>query len=603
MDKELLLSFKEESQEMLQLLEEYLIVLEKDPYNKKAINGIFRIMHTLKGTSSLIGIDPISRFSHTLETIFEEIREGKRMVKESVITGALKALDIIIDYIDKPNDDFQKKADKIIEDIEKSSVDEYHHLYHLRFNTIEGFDLSELKESFDVEHFSLDESNVPLLDEYRSKEAFTICNIYLWSNNKKSIEDWIIKNKIKSHSLFSIMKHQRKKENLSVSKEESKDSDIKTGQKIDLDTIRIKADKIDKIVDLTGELVVAQGRLAEYSRQFDDSRITTLARDFEMLITSLREIAMNSRMIPINILFKRFKRVVRELSKDLGKNIELEIAGAENELDRSVVEKLYDPLLHIIRNSCDHGIRKNGTIRLEAIHQAADIVIRVSDDGVGIDKDAVYKKACEKGLVSNDAKLSDKEIFELLMLPGFSTSKNVTNISGRGVGMDVVSNSVKSLKGNLTIDSEKDKGTVISISIPLTVAIIEGFLVGIGDRSFVIPLSVVEACVEIDEKDIKKREDWILFRENVLPYVDLKRHLKIEDVSMDEKKGIIVVVNENNNFYGIKVDNVYGIRNTVIKPVGNLNKEVEEISGAALLGDGNIALIIDTKVLHSKLKE
>ncbi|MCA1950627.1 MAG: chemotaxis protein CheA [Treponema sp.] len=389
---------------------------------------------------------------------------------------------------------------------------------------------------------------------------------------------------------------------------------LKERQDVSASTIRVPSDRLDSLVDLVGELVTLQARLARTAASIQDGGLTVISEQFERLVSQLRDTTMGIRMLPIGTTFNRFRRLVRDLSAELGKEIDLVTDGEETELDKTVIEKLTDPLVHIIRNSVDHGIevpeererrgkKRRGTISLSALHSGAYVLIRVSDDGAGMNRERIYAKAVEKGLIAESmplSSLSDQEIFQLVFAPGFSTATNVTSVSGRGVGMDVVKRQIDSLGGSVIVESSPGMGTNITLKIPLTLAIIDGLLVRVGDELYVIPLSVVDGCVEIKREDLllqQKSRSILTYRQRVLPYVALRDLFAIPG-SLPEIEQI-VVVNAMDSPIGFVVDQVIGDYQTVIKPLGLLFKKNDGISGATILGDGTVALIVDVNRLAS----
>lgn len=376
-------------------------------------------------------------------------------------------------------------------------------------------------------------------------------------------------------------------------------------------SIRVPAEKLDILVNLVGELVTVQARLSQTASLLHNNEVASIAEEVEKLTEELRDNTLNIRMLPIGTTFGRFKRLVRDLSQELAKEIELTTEGEETELDKTVIERLNDPLVHLIRNCIDHGIEspetrvanhkpRTGTIHLSASHSGAHVMIQIRDDGKGIDKEVILAKAIEKGFVHSNAELTEKEIFNLLFLPGFSTAQSVTNVSGRGVGMDVVKRAMGTLRGKIEIHSEKGMGTLVTIKLPLTLAIVEGLLVAISDHCFVLPLSIVEECVELTREDIKQSHGRHLahIRGEIVPYIRLRKEFAIpgEPPAIEQ----IVVTGNNGERIGLVVDSVIGEHQTVIKNLGRLYKDVEGISGATILGDGTVALIVDVpRLLHN----
>lgn len=372
-------------------------------------------------------------------------------------------------------------------------------------------------------------------------------------------------------------------------------------------SIRVSSEKLDELVDLVGELVTLQARFSQTSNQLGNGEITSLTENLERLTSELRDGTMTLRMLPIGTTFSKFRRLVRDLSQELGKEVEIATNGGETELDKTVIEKLNDPLIHIIRNCIDHGIEdpenrkstgKNpaGTIKLSAEHSGASVLISIEDDGKGLDKQKIFQKALDREIVSEGMQLTDEEIYELIFAPGFSTAAQVTNVSGRGVGMDVVKRAIEGLGGSVSVESKKGKFTRITLKIPLTLAIIEGLLVEVCGEHYVFPLAAVEECIEHHGKEGKRDDNNILSnRGEVLPYVRLSELFSIEKTRRDIEQ--IVVVNSNGSRIGFVVDNVIGDYQTVIKNLGKMYKNISGISGATILGDGSVALILDVNKL------
>jgi two-component system chemotaxis sensor kinase CheA len=383
-------------------------------------------------------------------------------------------------------------------------------------------------------------------------------------------------------------------------------------------SIRVASDKLDSLVDLVGELVTLQARLSRTSLEVGNAALSSVAEQFERLISQLRDNAMSIRMLPIGSTFNKFRRVVRDLSLELGKETELQTEGAETELDKTVIEKLSDPLVHIIRNSVDHGIEKPdvrlasgkkraGVIKLIARHSGAYVLIQVSDDGKGLDREAIKAKAIERGLLAPAQDLPDQELFNLVFEPGFSTAKAVTSVSGRGVGMDVVKREIDSLGGTVQLATAPGAGMSVTLKIPLTLAIIEGLLVRIGREFYVVPLSSVDGCIEIGRDEIAGMGDRsiISYRDEIVPFIRLRNFFgsaaeeQDAEVGTEEEPTIeqIVIASAQESRVGLVVDAVLGNFQTVIKPLGRMYRDVDGISGATILGDGTVALILDVNRL------
>jgi two-component system chemotaxis sensor kinase CheA len=370
-------------------------------------------------------------------------------------------------------------------------------------------------------------------------------------------------------------------------------------------TVRVPSNRLDRLVNLVGELVMNQSRLAQAASHSGLPEFTNPVQELERLVSELRDNVLGIRMLPIGSIFGRFRRLVHDLSAELGKEVELVTEGAETELDKSILDQLGEPLVHCLRNCIDHGIEspsereakgkpRYGTIRLSATHTGSDVVVSIQDDGRGIDRAAVRAKAVDKQLIAPSANLSDQELFNLVLLPGFSTAKQVTSVSGRGVGMDVVKRQIDALRGSLSLASKEGKGVRVSITLPLTLAIIEGLLVEIGTDQFIVPMSTVTENVELlsAQRACHNGRNLIAVRGEPIPYIDLRSAFQVPGEAPAIEK--VVIVRHEDNRVGLVVDRVLGTHQTVIQSLGRFFKEIKVVSGATIMGDGRVALIIDT---------
>ena len=458
-----------------------------------------------------------------------------------------------------------------------------------------------------------------------SNSTVKIATITDFSNLLSNIEDkrlgeiLIDKGVIKKETLESALKEQKKigevllegklvtSQELKAALEEQQHArklKEKRENLISASSIRVNSEKLDDLVDLVGELVTIQARLSQTSLTLGDSALTSLSEQIESLTAELRDISMGMRMLPIGSTFNKFNRLVRDLSAGLGKEVVMITEGAETELDKTVIERLNDPLVHLIRNCIDHGLEmpeerakagkpKKGTVTLSAVHSGGTVHITIADDGAGLDVNRIKEKALSKGLISAEDNLTDSQIHQLIFAPGFSTAVNVTSVSGRGVGMDVVKKEIEALRGSVNVSSKSGAGTKVTLSLPLTLAIIEGLLTKIGEDHYVIPLSSVEECVELIESEDKKDvgKSIINVRGQALPFVRVKNIFGIKTPAPPIEQ--IVIVRTRDQRIGIVVDQVIGDYQTVIKSLGSFYKEAEGISGATILGDGSVALILD----------
>ena len=370
-------------------------------------------------------------------------------------------------------------------------------------------------------------------------------------------------------------------------------------------TVRVPAFRLDRLMNLVGELVIVQARMNQLAHSRNDEEMMSVSEDLDRLTIDLRDNTFSIRMLPIGSTFGRFRRLVRDLSRDLGKEIRLETEGAETELDKVVIDRLGDPLVHLIRNSIDHGIEtpeqraalgkeRIGTIHLSAEHAESHVVIRIQDDGAGINTDRIREKAKERGLISADSQLSEDEILHLIFEPGFSTAQQISDVSGRGVGMDVVKRSIQDLGGQVSIRSDDGKGTTIKITLPMTLAIIEGLMVAVSDERYVLPLSAVEECIELQNGGKSERNDkrLVQIRGELVPYMRLREWFNLSGAIPAIEQVVITRMGEER--FGFSVDEVIGQYQTVIKRLGKFYEGIAGIAGATILGDGSVAMILDT---------
>ncbi|MGP0173023.1 chemotaxis protein CheA [Pseudomonas sp. NCHU5208] len=379
----------------------------------------------------------------------------------------------------------------------------------------------------------------------------------------------------------------------------------------DANLIRVDATKLDQLINLVGELIIAGANTRMLAQRSGLSEMGESAETLSRLVEEVRDSALTLRMVQIGATFNRFQRVVRDVSKELGKDIVLQVSGGDTELDKTVVEKIGDPLTHLVRNAMDHGIEPaevrraagkplQGVVRLNAYHEAGGILIEVSDDGGGLNPQKILAKATQRGLISEGQQLTDKEIFNLIFEPGFSTAEQISNLSGRGVGMDVVKRNITALRGTVELDSKLGQGTCVRIRLPLTLAIIDGFLIGVGQASYVVPLDMVEECIELPSEEIAGQQHLDL-RGNVLPFIRLRQ--MFDDQSQPPRRENVVVVSYAGVRAGLVVDQLLGEFQTVIKPLGKVFCQVPALSGFTILGSGAVALILDIPGLLAEVTQ
>jgi two-component system chemotaxis sensor kinase CheA len=638
-------TFREEASERLVELEAALLALENDPGNSELVGSAFRALHTIKGSGAMFGFDDIAQFTHEVETVFEGVRNGKLPITPALIGLALRSMDIIKAMFGPADSWDRAERDSLVIGLRAQLSSR--RTYRIRFRPDpdmfkDGTNplrlLDELRGMGACEIVA-DTSAVPTLDALDVEGCHIAWDIHLTTDQDvNAIRDVFIF--VEGRCVLEIdevgaaapASHPAPLPGVAPSAPAAKSPAATPAPAAKApparaaaegppargkrevpaadagSSIRVSAEKLDELVDLVGELVIAQARLAEIAGRHDDPELALVAEDMARLSADLRDNTLSVRMIPIGTTFSRFTRLVRDLSSELGKDIELSTEGAETELDKTVIERLGDPMVHLIRNSCDHGIEApavrlasgkpaRGTVHLRAYHAGRNVVVEIHDDGKGLDADAIRAKAIERGLIAADAQLSESDLFELIFLPGFSTAQQISNVSGRGVGMDVVKRSISALRGSIAIESKRGAGSTIRITLPLTLAIIEGLLVAVGDTNYVLPMTLVEECVELSRQDVAAANGnrLIPVRGELVPYMRLREWFAVEGEPPPIEQIAIVTAGELR--FGFAVDHVVGQHQTVIKALGNLYQNVEGISGATILGDGTVALIVDAPAL------
>ncbi len=671
--------FIDETKEHVQSLNEQLLTLEKEPENSETINEIFRAAHSLKGMAGTMGFKRMQKLTHNMENVLSEIRNGKMKVSAFLIDVLFKCLDALEEYLasvqetgnegENDNDliveqldsilksggkEEEKPAEKKTNKKEKTQPTEH----NMKFAEFEAHAIDEavakglnifcllvkieenciLKSAraFLVfkhleEHGEIikSEPSVQEIEDENFDFEFSICII-----TKESYEqiEKIVKNvseieevtgcPITSVNQKDIIEETvEKKETAVVSKEKKKsptENKQQTSSKAVVSrTVRIDIDKLDVLMNLVSELIIAKNGLVSVNNNSDgdtgDSQLFNEQVEYlERVTTNLHESVMKVRMMPIETVTNKFPRMIRDLSKSLDKQIDLVISGEETELDRTVIDEIGDPLMHLLRNSADHGLEttdvrrsrgKNevGTIVLDAYQDGNNVVIEVRDDGNGIDVDVVKNKAIEKGTISEEQAnaMSEKEVLELLFRPSFSTAAQISDVSGRGVGLDVVKTKIEALGGDVSVKTKLSEGTTFFVRLPLTLAIIQALMVEIGDEKYAISLGAIQTIEDIELSEIKyvQTKEVIHLRGNVIPLVRLNEILDIEPVEKEESL-TVVIVKKGTELAGLVVDNLIGQQEIVIKSLGKyINNQNKIIGGATILGNGDVALILDVNTL------
>jgi len=570
--KEIVDSFLLETKEILENLNVDLMELEKLPEDLDLLNQIFRSFHTIKGTSGFLGLEKLPAVTHKCEDILNKLRKGEAKLNSNLMDGIILGYDTIKELLIKIEN--EKNEDVDVENVIKV--------------------LTGLLENM---------GNAPTEDIKVETQVQTSNQVEANQPNSEPVET--VKEKNTATKLSSAA--------------ESKKTD---------NTIRVEVERLDALLNIASELVLGRNRLMQVNSQvaleFENSNIAKdladATKQIDLMTSELQLVVMKLRMIKIGKVFNRFPRVVRDLCKELEKEVELKIYGEDTEVDKNLIEEINDPLVHLVRNAIDHGIEKpevrlakgknrKGTVILSAEHEGNNIVIKIEDDGKGIDPEVIKEKAISKGFITAERakELSKQEAYNLIFHPGFSTAEVVTNVSGRGVGMDVVKTNVAKLRGTISVESEVDKGTKIILRLPLTLAIISGMIVKACNQTLVIPLHSVIEVIRVNKNQIEtvRGKEVINLRDSILPIIGLEE--LIDNRENGHKKETewqyIVEVGVAEKRFGIKVDDLVGQQEVVIKSLGNYLGKIDGIAGSTIMGDGTVVIILDINELFNKLEK
>ncbi|CAE6793973.1 chemotaxis protein CheA [Xanthomonas arboricola] len=655
---QLMQTFLAESRDLLEDMERHLLEAERGESSPDAVNAIFRAAHTIKGSGGLFDLPQLVGFTHVVESVLDLVRDDALTLSSELIALLLVCCDHIHALVETAADPAHADADALAAEAEpllaqlqtylqasacgvtasalQHSTPEKQSGYWritlklfadaLRYGNSPLKLIRNLRGLGSVESISTDVSQLPSFEALDPEANYLGFQILLRSDaDRAAIED-----------VFEFVREDCDLEILSVpapmdasavpasepvvaaapvvgtlaavpAAAPARAPQDTGARNTDARSIRVDADKLDRMIDLVGELIIAVAGTNANAQRTGDAQLLESASILAGLVEEVRESALQLRMVKIGGTFSRFQRVVHDVARELGKDIALVVAGEDTELDKSVVEKIGDPLTHLVRNAMDHGIEPadvrvargkpaRGTVGLNAYHDSGSIVIQITDDGGGLNRDRILAKALERGLIEPGRQLSDREVFAMIFEPGFSTAEKVTNLSGRGVGMDVVKRNITALRGTVEIDSSAGVGTTISVRLPLTLAIINGFQVGVGKSVFVVPLDVVEECVEFTPD---YASDYIDLRGSVLPYVRLRELFALGGRTPARES--IVVIRQGAQRFGLVVDTLLGEWQTVIKPLSKVFAQVKGISGSSILGSGDVALILDVPSLLQQL--
>ncbi len=655
-------AFFEESFEALDSMENALLKLDVGAPDKELINTIFRVAHSIKGGSATFGFTAIASFTHSLETMLDELRSGTLQVTPAGSDLLLKSVDVMRAMLravqQKQPIDAQRVSD-VQFDLElliaqkpaavpaPAPVASPSSGWQISFRPYSQFfarcndplrmlrelaSLGELRSQVALDSLpsfdQLDPQSCYLrwtLQLPGTVEEAAIRQVFDWaegdcdmdlqrtgeSNASAAAEPepaTAVEQPAASPPAPGAVPHAQVAARPEVKPDARPDSPAIAG---DSTSIRVSVEKIDELMNTVGELVITQSMLSQLGSQVEGAAAEKLREGLTQLERNMRELqesVMRVRMLPINVVFSRFPRMVRDLAQRLGKQIELKLTGEQTELDKTVLEKIGDPLVHLVRNSIDHGIEQPeariaagkpaaGTVHLDACHRGGNIAVEVSDDGGGLDRDRILQKARDRGLVGPDDVLSDQQVYELIFLPGFSTAEKTTDLSGRGVGMDVVRRNVNELGGSIGLQSEPGKGSKCVITLPLTLAIVDGQSVAVGSETYIVPLISIVESLQIKAANVSRltgRGEVFSFRGYYLPIVRLHEVFAVEPRTRSLDEGLVVVAEgEGHQRIGLFVDDLLGQQQVVIKSLEANYGHVTGVSGATILGDGSVALILD----------
>jgi two-component system chemotaxis sensor kinase CheA len=648
--------FVQEARDLLERLEQLLLDLEADPDDTEVVDAVFRSLHTLKGSGAMFGFDRLAAFVHGFESAFDQVRKGAVAVTRELVAVSLAARDHIRRLLEGDDSaDGEAVLGRLQAAIEApvSVSAARRQTWRIRFRLpanamVTGANplalLDELRDlgpctvvaqtdalpslasfspldcwlAWDVvlttEHtqadieqvfiFVIDEMDLDIEAVPPAEDRWRLGDILVERNDvaQGAVEEAAAAQEPIGALLVQAGRLSPDKLAAALGEQQHVRAEAQASRTAA--TVRVPADRLDDLMNRVAELVIAQSKLEQIAGDSRDPELKSVAEEIARIALDLRDTTMGVRMQPIAALFGRYRRLIRDLSEELGKEVEFVTSGEETELDKTVIERLGEPLIHLIRNAIDHGIEPaserlelgkpaKGRIALSGRHSGAEVIISIQDDGRGLDPGAIRARAESKGLLAPDAVVTDGELFQLIFAPGFSTAERVTSLSGRGVGMDVVKRTVEELRGRIELDSVRGRGALMSLRLPLTLAIIDGLLVRVGRSRYVIPLAAVEECVELSrEREVaSQNRSFLNIRNSLVPYLKLRELFGMSTEPDPYQK--IVVVSAGDQRVGLVVDEVIGDHQTVIKTLSPLHADVPAFSGATILGDGSVALILE----------
>ncbi|HLO58694.1 MAG TPA: chemotaxis protein CheA [Bacteroidales bacterium] len=661
---EFIQGFVTEAKELLMQLEDDLMRLEQNPLNPEIINSIFRIMHTLKGSAGMVGFRNIQGLTHEFENLYSKIRDGELKADSRIIDTTLKAKDTMLAMLDGKKSEADYDLKRLHNELDtpesvsqENETDTYVILFTPDKNVFErGLkpenSIEELKQSGQLVCIIHDKGKLKNTSD-REKICTTSWEVYLRSTvSREQLNDIFLfyeqdefcvlpvtaeSIEPEGHVYLKIKKLYKNKKDITahirqylqklpeIVKEEAVAAAIQEPSnqvqaetvKTDTETtVNVSSHKLDELMNLVSELVTETATVQARAMVYNDSKLNNALENIEKLTKKFRNNALDLRLIPVGSLLNKFKRQVRDLSRDLGKNVQLLIEGQDIEIDKTILKSIESPLQHIIRNSIDHGIefseerlakgkKKEGLLKITAFYSGASVIIQVQDDGSGINLDRVRECAIKKGFITQDQVVTKDELITMIMEPGFTTNENVSIVSGRGVGMDVVRKELNGVGGSLEVFTEKDLGTSITMKLPTTLTIVDTLMVNIAETKVLIPVMDIEYCYREKQQILNKRDNrYLEYKNHPIPLVSLREQFRYtSSVSKDQ---MVVVINKFDRRYAIIADEIVGEHQAVIKPLGELFVNQPYFSGGSILVDGDLAFILDTNFLFNhitKLKD
>lgn len=577
-DIEILTDFISEAEDNLNNIEVSLIELEQDPENTDIINDIFRPFHTIKGVSGFLSLGKINRLSHVTENLLDSARSGDFIINHSATDAILESVDLL-----------KKLIDNVKQGLASGHRQDDDHI-----------DVDVLRDKLKNLQISLTQGEKEPLGEILVRKK------YLKTQDVDSALE--IQKKSPGKKLGEILVEDKKIAPVQVTSALMEQSAVKKREDCQ---VKVSTRKLDDLVDYAGELVIAQSMLRQQTMK--NAALGQTVSQLGQIVNNVQNIAMSMRMIPIKATFMKMIRLVRDLSRKSGKQINLSMTGEDTEIDRNVVDALYEPMVHMIRNACDHGIESvqqrmennkpgQGNIYLRAYHKGGNIVIEIEDDGKGLDREKIFEKAIATGLITGEEQMTDTQVFDLILQPGFSTAKQITDVSGRGVGMDVVKEGIEKFRGHLNIDSQKGRGTRFIISLPLTLAIIDGMLVRVDDEKYVIPTIAIQKAFRPGPGEyftVEGKGEMVKDRDVLVPLIRLNEIYGTSGNMTPIEESLVVVVESKEEKRAFLIDELLGKDEYVIKNLGGNMDNIQGIAGGAILADGKVGLILDVHGIFS----